>query len=199
MIRTTSLVLAAGAASLLAGCAAPAYYSPVEVTRFVAPTPDAVPRGPIGVRPAPGQDPQDPAYAVYQTAVIEALDRNGFQVSSDVAPFMALIDVERWVIEGGQRRGPVSVGGGASTGSFGSGVGLGIGIDLSGPDPERIETQLSVSIRPSAGGQAVWEGRARFTATDNSEFADPQAAAARMAEALFQGFPGNSGETIEVE
>ena len=53
-------------------------------------------------------------------------------------------------------------------------------------------------IRPSAGGDSLWEGRARFTATANSDYADQRAAAARLADALFSGFPGRSGETIEV-
>jgi len=201
MARIPHLLLAAGMAPLLASCAsAPAYYSPVEVTRFVAPTPGSVPKGPIGVRPAPGEDAAaDRDYAVFQSAIAEQLGQSGFQVAGDAAPYVALISVERWVQEGEQRRGPVSVGGGASTGTFGSGVGLGIGIDLSGPEPERTETELSVSIRPAAGGAALWEGRARFTASANSDFAATQAAAARMSEALFRGFPGNSGETIEVE
>lgn len=186
-------------ATLATGCSTPSYYSPVEVTRFSASSAEQIPRGPISVAPAPGEDPTDPVYAVYQTALVEALDRNGFQVTGDAAPFIALIDVERWVVQPGERRGPVSVGGGASTGSYGSGVGLGVGIDLSGPDPDEIGTELSVGIRPSAGGNAIWEGRARFTATANSEYADLEAAAARVAGALFEGFPGNSGETIEVK
>jgi hypothetical protein len=53
-------------------------------------------------------------------------------------------------------------------------------------------------IRPGPGGNALWEGRARFTATANSDFADQRAAAGKLADALFSGFPGRSGETIEV-
>ena len=94
---------------------------------------------------------------------------------------------------------PVSVGGGASTGGYGSGVGLGLGLNLSPPDPDEVDTQLAVSIRPSGGGDALWEGRARFTASVNNEYADIATAAGRVSAALFQGFPGNSGETIEVK
>ena len=64
--------------------------------------------------------------------------------------------------------------------------------------PQQIDTQLHVMIRPSAGGDALWEGRARFRATANSDFADQRAAAGKLADALFEGFPGRSGETIEV-
>jgi hypothetical protein len=183
---------------LLAGCATPSYHSPVEVTRFTAPASE-VPRGPIGVRPAPGEDAEDPAYAAYQTAVTEALTAAGFQVVGGVAPFIAQVDVQRATLEAGRGRGPVSVGGGASTGSYGSGLGLGVGIDLTPAPPDEIETLLSVSIRPSGGGDAVWEGRARFSASANNEYADLRTSAGKVAAALFQGFPGNSGETIEIE
>ena len=53
-------------------------------------------------------------------------------------------------------------------------------------------------IKPSGGINALWEGRARFTASANSDYADQRAAAAKLADALFSGFPGRSGETIEV-
>lgn len=185
-------------AGLVAGCATPSYHSPVEVTRFTSTPAGSLPLGPVGVRAAPGEDPTDPAYAVYQTAVKERLDAVGFQVAGDAAPYTAFIDVERTVFEAGKGRGPVSVGGGASTGGYGSGVGLGVGLNLTPPDPDEIVTQLSVSIRPSAGGDAIWEGRARFTASVNNEYADLTAAAGKVTAALFEGFPGNSGETIEV-
>ena len=200
MVRFAHILFAAGVAPLVAGCASTrSYSSPVEVTRFVAQDTDSVPRGPIGVRAAPGQDAASLEYAAFQTAVMEQLGEQGFQVAGDAAPYVALIEVQRSVLEGGRGRGPVSVGGGASTGTFGSGVGLGIGLDLSGPDPDTVQTQLAVSIRPSAGGDAVWEGRAGFVATVNNDDAETTAAAQRVAEALFRGFPGNSGETIEVE
>ena len=96
-------------------------------------------------------------------------------------------------------RPPVTVGGGGSVGSYGSGVGLGVGLDLSGRPKDRIDTQLQVLIRPAVGGQALWEGRSSFTASVDSEYRESRAAATRLADALFTGFPGRSGETIEVE
>jgi len=87
---------------------------------------------------------------------------------------------------------------GGATGSGGGGVGIGIGIDLSGPPPEQVETVLSVTIRDRRGGQSLWEGRSSFTARAGSPLANTQLGAAKMAEALFRGFPGRSGETILV-
>ena len=97
-----------------------------------------------------------------------------------------------------RRRGPVSVGVGGSTGSYGSGVGMGVGIDLSPPPAAEVETELNLSIRDRMTGQVLWEGRASFTVRSTSPLADTGLAAPKMAEALFAGFPGKSGETIEV-
>src|SRR5690606_39166531 len=133
------------------------------------------------------------------TAVAEELAEVGYTVAPDDAAQLAEIRVERFVSRRGGDRSPVNVGVGGSTGSYGSGVGVGLGINLGGGRPaEQIDTQLHVTIRPSAGGDAWWEGRARFSATTNSDFADRRAAATKLADALFAGFPGRSGETIEV-
>lgn len=193
---------AALSALALSACAAPAYVSPVEVTRFVGNAPASLQGGAIAVQPAGGQETRSLEYGIYEEAVRQALARQGFSVASGSGPLVALVSVDNAVKQAGYgRRSPVSVGGGASTGSYGSGVGVGVGIDLgslAGPPPDEIDTQLSVSIRPAEGDEALWEGRALMTATTNSDYADPAAAAQRLADALFQDFPGNDGETIEV-
>jgi hypothetical protein len=185
------------AAALLAGCTT-TYVSPVEVTRFVGAGPNQLGTGPIAVHPAPGQDAASWGYAAITTAVSDKLQRLGYSVTGDMAQQVAEVSVTQAVDQPGRGRSPVSVGMGGGTGSYGSGVGGGIGIDLS-PRPGPItDTQLRVVIRPSGGGTALWEGRARFAASANSRYADPRATAARLADALFNGFPGRSGETIEV-
>ena len=171
MRKIPILAASLAAATLLAGCATPNYYSPVEVTRFVAPDQGAARVGPIGLRPAQGQDPASGEYVAFQMAVRDELQRQGFQVAGADAPYIALIGVDRYVLNAG-RRSPVSVGGGGSVGSYGSGVGLGVGINLTPPDPDQIVTELTVSIRPAAGGTAIWEGRASFNASANNQFAD---------------------------
>lgn len=198
MTRCLAPLLVSVAAALVAGCATPSYYSPVEVTRFAASEQPSARVGPIGLRAAPGEDAGSSEYAAFQAAVRDQMAEQGFQIAGDNAPYVALINVERYVVARDGRRSPVSVGGGGSVGSFGSGVGLGVGIDLSGRRADEIITELSVNIRPSAGGTAIWEGRARFTATDNSDYADLTRAAQRMARALFSDYPGNSGETVEI-
>ena len=185
--------------ALLAGCTTPAFVSPVEVTRFTGGSRALLGSGPHGDRAAPGEAPDSWEYAAFQTAVAEELSEVGYTVTPDDAAQVAEIRVERFVSRRDGGRSPVNVGVGGSTGSYGSGVGVGVGINLGGGRPaEQIDTQLHVMIRPSAGGDALWEGRARFRATANSDFADQRAAAGKLADALFEGVPGRSGETIEV-
>jgi hypothetical protein len=193
------LALASLAAALLAGCVS-TYVSPVEVTRFTGDAATLLAKGPIAVQAAPGQDTRSWDYAAFHRAIEERLARLGYTITGDMAQQVAEVSVDRIVDRGGRTRSPVSVGVGAGTGGYGSGVGGGIGIDLGslGRPSEQIDTQLRVVIRPSGGGTALWEGRARFSATANSQYADQRAAAARLADALFSGFPGRSGETIEV-
>ena len=192
------LALLLGAGASLGGCATPSFSTPVEVTRFSATPANTLPRGPVTVTAAAGEDERSLALEPFRAAVSEQLAAVGYPQASGAALYVAVVGVERFVAQPGGGRGPVSVGGGASTGGYGSGVGLGLGIDLTPRPAEEIGTELAVSIRPATGGEAIWEGRARFTATANNDDADPARAARKLADALFEGFPGNSGETIEV-
>lgn len=216
-------LLTLASATILSGCASTRSFStPVEVTRFASAEKNPLSASPIMLEigithadnirldgaPSEFRAPVASNDGAYLNAVANELEALGFAVTTENAPYVATISVERFV-EQAEKRSPVSVGGNASMGSYGSGVGLGIGIDLSGPDPDRIDTLLSIRIRPAddanrnAGNtrlaEAIWEGRARFTASANNELADPDLAAERLATALFSGFPGRSGETIVVE
>jgi len=183
--------------ALLAGCTTPAYVSPVEVTRFSDDTAGALGRGPIAVIASPGTENSFES-AAFQAAVSDELAQLGYIVTGDMAQQVAEVSVEQFVTSQGGGHSPVDVGVGGSTGTYGSGVGVGVGINLGGRPADRIDTELRVVIKPSGGTNALWEGRARFNATTNSDYADQRAAAAKLADALFRGFPGRSGETIEV-
>jgi hypothetical protein len=185
------------AALALAGCAQ-SYVSPVSVTRFVGAEPARLGQGPIAVLMAPGMPVDSLAFAPYGQAISGELARLGYQVvPGGDAPQVAEVRIEQAVDVPG-RRNPVSVGAGGSTGSFGSGVGLGVGIDLSKPPPQVTHTRMGVTIRDHTSNQALWEGRAEFAASINTPYGTAQAAAQKMAQALFAGFPGRSGETVEV-
>lgn len=185
------------AALLLTGCAQ-TYVSPVSVTRFVGAEPARLGQGAIAVRAAPGTA-NSLEFAPYWQAVSGELTRLGYRVvPGGEAPQVAEVRIERAVDQPQRGRGPVSLGVGGATGSYGSGVGVGVGINLSGPPPVIAGTRMGVIIRDAASGQPLWEGRAEFDASLNSAYGNAQAAAAKMAAALFAGFPGRSGETVEV-
>jgi len=183
----------------LAGCATPV--GPVEVTRFHLPNTSVLGRGPIRVEPAAGQDGASIEFRTYAAAVSQELKRLGYSDALPGGPQgteVAVLSVDRQTFSPGERRSPVSVGLGGSTGSYGSGLGVGLGINLSGPPKDQVETRMSVMIRDRATGQSLWEGRAQFAVRADAPLAQTSLGAAKMAQALFKSFPGQSGETIVV-
>src|SRR5690606_7926229 len=92
----------------------------------------------------------------------------GYDVVPQGGAQVAQVSLRQSVLQP-ERRNPVSVGGGASVGSYGSGAGLGIGLDLTPRRGEAIETRLALAIRPASGGSNLWEGRASMSATANSD------------------------------
>ena len=191
-------LLAALAALALTSCVAPV--GPVEVTRFHVPELTTLGRGAIAVEPAAGQDGGSLEFSSYAGAVSRQLSLLGFREAArpGTGNQVAVLRIARQSWRPDRARGPVSIGVGGQTGSLGSGVGVGIGLDLSGPPTELVETQLSVTIKDRASGKALWEGKATFTVRATSPLATTQLGAAKLAEALFKGFPGSSGETIQV-
>ena len=199
-MKLTTFLPAAMASLALAACAtAP---GPVEVTRFVAPdTAGQLAQGTVFVASMDGQDDDSLFLAPYKSAVAAELVRLGYTESDrESADQIATVSLEKYVLEaGGARRSPVSVGVGGSTGTYGSGVGVGIGINLGGGERDKVGTELAVTIRDAATSASLWEGRADFRVKDNSPLAQSTANAQTVAAALFSDFPGNNGETIEVE
>ena len=182
----------------LAACATPP--GDVQVTRFVgASAPDRLGTGTIFVESSPGSDAEAIELAPYKAAVARRLTALGYrETARDSANQVAQVRVERGVIGASGRRGPVNVGVGGSTGSYGSGVGVGVGINLGGGRTEEVSTRLEVMIRDRASGESLWEGRALFDVASSSILADSAQNASVMADALFRSFPGNSGETVLV-
>lgn len=136
--------------------------------------------------------------APYLAAVARELQAIGYtdtKAPSDVIADIVLATNTRTP----PKQSPVSVGVGGSTGSYGSGVGLGIGINLGGGPKAQVETTLSVKIRRRTDNLVIWEGSAVQSAAAKSPAAQPGIAASKLAAALFQGFPGTSGETIQVK
>ena len=189
--------LAAALFVSLGACVTPV--GPVQVTRFHVADVSMLGKGTISVEPAPGADSASTEWQAYRGAVLRQLITAGY---SEAAPGkgaqIAQLALSRRTIDP-QARGPVSVGVGGSTGTYGGGVGVGVGLNLSPKPGPEVATDLAVSIRDRASSTVLWEGRASFTVSAKSPLAGTSLGAPKMSEALFQGFPGQSGETIEVK
>ena len=203
MLSRKRIFLGLLAPIVVAGCATTPYTGPVQVTRFHdAEAVAQIGKGTIFIESAAGQEEQSLELAPYKSAIAGELSRLGYQEASrDAADYIAQIRLDRYArtSEGG-RRGPVNVGVGGSTGSYGSGVGLGVGINLGGgKSRERLGTDLGVMIRSKDSGKTLWEGRANLEVSPGSNLESANANASAISEALFREFPGNNGETIDIE
>lgn len=189
-------------AALLLGACAGSFTGPVEVTRFISENPDGLGRGSIVVY-FPDEMSNQRAKAAFAAAVENELRTLGYTVVQQEGQGIqvAAVRTSRNPIEGasGRSRGPVNVGVGGSTGTFGSGVGLGVGINLGGgrSGPAAI-SELSVRITNDKV-ETLWEGRAQIATSVNSPYSDVDAAARTLAAALFRDFPGGNGETVSID
>ena len=185
----------------------------VEVTRFHTPATLAqLGPGWIEVVPAAGIDGQSLESRAWLEAVSRELAAQGFAASAPQPSIGRIAEVRLTrdaIVGSADRRGggsSVSVGigvgsgGGWHRGGSSVGLGVGLGFPIAGGrsrDNLDVESELSVTIRDKASGAPLWEGRSSLrTSRRNAD--DPQNAA-RLAHALFAGFPGKSGETIEVK
>lgn len=175
--RMAGLVLGLG--TLVAGCAATsaggggavaaAASAGVEVTRFHLGTDPA--RGEIAIEPLEGGQGGAIAFAQAAPAVERELARLGWRVvrGNNRSEQVALVRVTQGSRDPQRRRG------------------------------EAVVTELAVRLQRRSDGTAIWEGRAQSAARGGTPLAQPAPAADRLARALFQGFPGESGRTIRVQ
>jgi len=193
-----TIVTTAILASFLSGCVTPT--GPVDVTRFsdegaLTALDNGQYQGSFAL--ANTLDNNNLSLSPYKAAVVREMQRLGFSTADGETDYIVDLKVDRYDSRR-PKNSNVSVGGGARTGSFGSGIGLGLGINLGG-SKKRTHTELAVRISRRSDGDSVWEGRAIQAAKTGSPAAQQGIAASKLASALFQGFPGASGETIEVE
>lgn len=204
--RISSATLATVATAFaLSACATVQPPSPVEITRFhQADVMEKVGSGIVFIESV--EDGEALELAPYKSAIATELTALGYREGDrQSADTIVRVQLEQYrVDQRGDRRGPVSVGVGGSTGSYGSGVGLGVGINLGGGGGrDRIGTELSVAIRPVTSAQSnstnLWEGRALIETSVGTPEAAPAFTAKILAEALFRDFPGGNGETQTIE
>jgi hypothetical protein len=198
------LSIALAAALLAAGCATDqgaVSHPGVSVTRFHLGAPIA--RGTIRVEPARSDDADSLAFAQLSAPVARELARLGWTVADGPGPTeqVATVSIERTTREGPARRSSVSIGIGGFSGGRHSGVGVGAGgsIPVGGARQSGgVTARLSVRIQRRSDATVAWEGRAELDAALGAPLAAAPAAVDRLAAALFQGFPGESGRTITV-
>jgi hypothetical protein len=193
--RSCALVLAA---SVAACTSTGGVRRDVEVTRFHLGQPVA--SGQIAIEPFEPGGENSLEFQTYAAAVERQLTRLGWTVVRTVGQSeqVALVDMSQGTRESLGRRNPVTVGIGGTTGGWGSGVGGGISVGLGGRPRALVMNQLEVRIMRRSDGTSFWEGRAIGEARADRPEAQPAFAVERLAEALFQGFPGNSAQTIRV-
>lgn len=210
MMRGRLLLTITGAALALSACAttggsgggaAGGGGTPVEVTRFHLGQPIAP--GDVSIEPKVPDANSALEFKSYEAAIAPELTRLGFTVvpSLNKSELVLVAEVTRGTRQVGQPRSPVTVGvGGSSYG--GGGVGLGVGTSF-GIGKKRsgtiVITGLQVQLKRRSDGSVIWEGRASSEARLGTPGSDPAPAVERLAQAMFSGFPGESGRTITVK
>ncbi len=203
--RAPALALLLAAFLLLAGCATPFR---AQVSRFqVLPPPSGET---FVIEPADQRNAGSLEFRSYARVLQQALERQGYRLASDRASAQLVVRMDYGVGPARERvdTRPGAWGGwggwygrpwgwGAGWGGWG---GWGWGDPWWGwgaPDVYSYTVYPSfveVTVARAADGVSLFEGRARST-TRNSDLAF---LVPRLIEALFTGFPGNSGETVNV-
>jgi hypothetical protein len=202
MNRIASACGALFAIALVSGCAETGTtYQGASITRFHLGQPIA--RGEISVEAADPAETSSLEFAQYSGAVERELTRLGWTIAQGKgrSEQVAIVHVEQASREAPRRSG-FSIGVGGGTGSFGrhGGVGVGVGgtIPIGRTTNQLVATRLSVRLQRRSDATVAWEGRAETEARAETPLAGKGPAVDRLAAALFQDFPGESGRTIRV-
>jgi len=194
-MKSIAFLAALASLALVSACASGPATRDMEVTRSHLGQP--IPPRPFATEPGDHAQHGGLEWESYASIVAEELTRLGFsRTTLEESEMVAVVEVQRGA-RAALRRSAVSIGIGG--GSFGGdvGVGGGVNVPVGGGAGEVAVTQLEVALKRRSEGTLVWYGRA--IREDRLEDADPSVTVRRLAAALFQGFPGESGRTIEVE
>lgn len=173
----------------------------VEATRFLADATaaQALGHGPVTVTAASDGLADEHERGTYEAAVIDRLAGVGYDTATKTADSGQTVElhVRHAEIEPPETphkpvSGSMSVGIDSRGGRYG---GLAIGVDMRKPLRALISTRLEARIRDHSG-TVLWEGHADIATREGDAKWTEQALAAKLAGALFSGFPGKNGETI---
>ncbi|HEY1603993.1 MAG TPA: DUF4136 domain-containing protein [Allosphingosinicella sp.] len=195
------LFLRAGAlliAAALAGCATNPGEGPrpgTQATRFHLGEPIA--RGPIAIEAAVPAETNTPEFRAYADIVARHLTQLGWPVVNGVgnSEQVAIVNVQQSSLAE-MRRPPVTIGIGGGSYGWHGGVGGGVAFPVGGGARPLVGTLLEVRIKRRSDGTVFWEGRASIVARPGGPDAQPVPAVEKLANLLFQDFPGDSGRTI---
>jgi hypothetical protein len=138
-------------------------------------------RAQIAVEPLNAADANNPEFAAFARAVEAQLVRLGYTIAPNRAQSEQIARVD---IRQGSRS--------ALT------TGWPEGLEAGETGADFIATLLDVRIQRRSDGTVFWQGRAVTEARTGSADAQRAAAVAKLADALFRDFPGESGRTIRV-
>ena len=197
MRRLLGIGMGAGLLAALAGCAT---QPGVQVTRFHLAQPIA--RGQIAVEPMLPGDRGSLEFQSYASIIGAELAKLGFTEAPglNASEQVAAVSVERIDREGPPRGSGLQIGLGGGSFGYRGGVGGGVSFPVGRPRSNTIAaTRLVVQIKRRSDSSVVWEGRAETSARVGTPQADLQEAVRHLAQAMFTGFPGESGRTIVVK
>lgn len=173
----------------------------VEVSRFLAPGDLASALGHGSIEASPGKDAltDEREQAAYEAAVIDQLVKAGYQTGGTQGSSAQLVEftIKHAELEPAELpHKPVSGEMDVGVSNRGSAVGMALNIDLSKPAKALVSTRLEARIKDRASGEVLWEGRADIATREGDPHWSDQEIAAKLAGALFGGFPGKSGESF---
>jgi hypothetical protein len=194
------IVLSAGCTSTGSTSGGAAVMAGAEVTRFHLGR--NIARGEIAVEPLDAPQGGSLEFARHAAAVERQLSALGWTVtrSNRRSEQVALVRLEQGSREALRRRSGLSIGLGGGSYGRGGGIGGGISVPIGGGGTSRqvVITELAVRLQRRSDGTTMWEGRAQAEALAGTPAAQPTMMVDRLAQALFQGFPGESGRTVRV-
>jgi hypothetical protein len=149
--------------------------------------------------------PQNPAMAgslefqAQANAVAVELRQQGFTVVTNpaLAQYRAVVGMTTAERVTSGRQSGVSVGLGGAWSSGNVGLGTSVNVPVGGQSRPNVATTTTMSVAiVGPGGQAVWEGRASLDTQAGGQSGTTLAPV--LAQSLFAGFPGPSGQTVQV-
>lgn len=197
-MKTRAMLALAFSAAALAGCSTTMGGSaPVDVTRYHLSQP--IPAGTLAVQPVSGT--ASPEAQLYLDAVATTMGGMGFAAAPDsaTADYLATVDFRRTDRGQVRTRPPVTIGIGG--GSYGGGVGVGAGgsVGIGSKTKTVYASELAVQLRRRGDNSVIWEGKAMTETLGAADGTQPTDTATKLSNALFKGFPGQSGITITVK